>query len=202
MSRIENILKKATEVREGRTAAPAQDPDAAADLALSPAGSQQRDTVMVLLIADQERLHHLFSAAAPTTLNLRITSNLAEGLQQVAAAPPDFLFVQNRLSGLSGEILVRHLKLELGNRQATLVLFGEGAVGALKSSKLIDRYLDLGMADAKLWAEVQKILAVAPLPGPSPDATTAAAADAELPAADTTLRADTVSLQGQAPTPA
>src|SRR5512134_232558 len=122
MSRIEDLLKKATEIREGRGAAGSPVADPALDLASTPPHGRRSDATTVLLIADQERLHRLFSTAHPAALDLRIASSLAEGLQQVAAAPPQFLFVQSRLSGLSGEILVRHLKLELGDRPATLVL--------------------------------------------------------------------------------
>lgn len=66
--------------------------------------------INVLLIADQVRLEQIvISAAKACNANVHhfVSLNIPE---EVKSGSPAVIFIQNRLSGLSGDILARHLR--------------------------------------------------------------------------------------------
>ena len=114
--------------------------------------------VTILLIADQERLARLFSFAGESPqISFRLSHSLQQGLQEIAAAPPGFLFVQNHLSGLSGEIIARHLLAQSEGTLPTVVLFGEAAPAALPPDP-IHCILDVTATDEALTAAIIEII--------------------------------------------
>lgn len=113
----------------------------------------------LLLIADQTRLHEIFDkASALPGVKIRVSTVLNQGLQEIAADAPSILFIQSRLSGLSGEIITRHVKSELKDGKTKIILFSdvanEGGAGEIPA----DTVLDLAATDKELADRIQEII--------------------------------------------
>ena len=110
--------------------------------------------VTILLIADQARLEGLFSFTKESSqIHFRMCRTLNQGTEEMAESSPDFLFIQNHLSGLSGEILARHLISGQTDGRPTIVLFGDAAE-CTPVPGVIDSCLDLTQADVVLSAAI------------------------------------------------
>lgn len=120
--------------------------------------------VTILLIADQDRLEKLFDFVRDTPqIRFRVSRSLRQGIQDITEEAPNILFVQNHLSGLSGEIIARHLLGQVEGTKPQVVLFGEtgqqpSALGPL------DACLDLARTDEELTAAIIGIIADTPSP--------------------------------------
>lgn len=118
----------------------------------------------ILLIADQQRLHSILASASGTAgIRLRIATGLNQGVEEIATAPPALLFVQSRLSGLSGEIIARHVKSELKDSPTPIILFADVASEPGAGEALAVITLDLAISDRELEEKVKGIIA-----GPGP----------------------------------
>lgn len=120
----------------------------------------------VLLIADTERVQRIFqSMAEQGSLQLQTASTLPLGELELTASSPEFTFVQSRISGFSGDILLRHLDkmLPCGGKLVLLAGDSEDAAQAKRQGRTS---LDLTMTDAFLERSVAALLAGIPLPEP------------------------------------
>lgn len=114
-----------------------------------------------LLIADQQRLHALVAASlGGSGVQLTIISSLASGIEQAIATSPDLLFVQGRLSGLSIEIVTRHVASHVDQERTISVIFvdpGEDP-GAIAPNQIC---LDLALPDATLENRIAALVKAA-----------------------------------------
>ena len=77
----------------------------------------------LLLITDVARLRKIFSRLTEDrNIRLRVVNNLEKGGEEIAIEKPDVVFVQTHLSGLSADILIMHLKKQLGRKRSRFVL--------------------------------------------------------------------------------
>jgi hypothetical protein len=91
--------------------------------------------------------------------SLRVANSLEKGGEEIAAAKPDVVFVQTHLSGLSADILLMHLKKQLGRKRSRFVLLaglGQVSKDILKSYQ---SWLDISCEDNELLPAIQNILA-------------------------------------------
>lgn len=117
--------------------------------------------VTVHLIADQDRLEKLFDFTGDyPQLRFRVSHSLRQGIQDMAEEPPAVLFVQNHLSGLSGEIIVRHLIAQTEGARPLVVLFGD-AGSSPSGQDPIDACLDSALPDKELTAAIIGIISEA-----------------------------------------
>lgn|GEM_PF-1626928 len=120
--------------------------------------------VTILLIADQDRLEKLFDFVRDyPQIRFRVSRSLRQGSQDIAAEPPHILFVQNHLSGLSGEIIARHLIDQVEGMRPRVVLFGEAAK-QMAGQDPLDVCLDIARTDEELTAAIIGIISEAPSP--------------------------------------
>lgn len=132
----------------------------------------------ILLIADQDRLEKLFDFVRDyPQIRFRVSRSLRQGTQDIAEDPPSLLFVQNHLSGLSGEIIARHLISQIEGTRPRVVLFGEKGQQVPEQGPL-DACLDIARTDEELTAAIIGIIAETPPPPlgdelPFPSATSA-----------------------------
>jgi hypothetical protein len=135
--------------------------------------------VTILLIADQDRLEKLFDFVGDSPqIRFRVSRSLRQGIQDISEEPPVILFVQNHLSGLSGEIIARHLIEQAEGTKPKVVLFGDpGSSPACQAP--IDACLDISRTNEDLTADIIGIIAETsqqqaasePLPAMQPDET-------------------------------
>lgn len=143
----------------------------------------------VLLIADTERVQRIFqSMAEQGSLQLQTASTLPLGELELTASSPEFTFVQSRISGFSGDILLRHLDKMLppGGKLVLLAGDSEDAAQAKRQGRTS---LDLAMTDAFLERSVAALLAGIPLPEPPVEDAPAQEPQATEPAASETAAA-------------
>ena len=77
----------------------------------------------LLLISDVPRLGKVFSRLADElNMRLRVATSLEKGAEEILADKPAMIFVQTHLSGFSADILLKHLKKQLGRRRSHFVL--------------------------------------------------------------------------------
>ncbi|WP_026842431.1 histidine kinase [Citrifermentans bremense] len=141
----------------------------------------------VLLISDTERVQRIFQTLeGKEVLKLHTASTLPSGEAQITASPCDFTFVQSRISGFSGDILLRHLEKML-HKGAVLVLLAGDAEDAEQARKHGRQSVDLTLADDLLAQTLLAVVTGAPLPEQggieAPSATKPAAAKEAAPPA-------------------
>lgn len=114
----------------------------------------------LLLITDVARLRNVFSGLAnDKTIRLRIANSLEKGAEEIAAEKPDIVFVQTYLSGLSADILIMHLKKQLGRKRSRFVLLA--APSQVNETILVPYkgWLDTTSEDEALFSDLQNLLA-------------------------------------------
>ncbi|MBT1072119.1 hypothetical protein [Pelotalea chapellei] len=113
----------------------------------------------LLLITDVPRLLKVFSPLAEErNLRLRVATNLEKGAEEIVAEKPGIVFVQTHLSGLSAEILLMHLKKQLGRRRSRFVLLCPGDQLSGEAVKLYHGHIDTALDDTLLLDSVRDMI--------------------------------------------
>jgi CheY-like chemotaxis protein len=113
----------------------------------------------LLLITDVARLRKVFGRLTEDkNIRLRVVNNLEKGGEEIAIEKPDVVFVQTHLSGLSAEILLMHLKKQLGRKRSRFVLLASPAQTNEAVLKSYQGWLDTSAEDGQLLADLQNIL--------------------------------------------
>lgn len=116
--------------------------------------------ITILLITDQPRLQSIFASIGELPgVTLRMAGSLDHGAEEIAAAAPSFVFVQDRLSGLSGNIIARHIRSRLSPEETKVILLSEDDPDSSQIKEFVDRCLDLRETDQVLTSAVEDILA-------------------------------------------
>jgi len=106
----------------------------------------------ILVIADQERLHRIFDLSG---IPCAKAFTLDEGLKTAQKRAPALLFVQSRLGGFSGEIIARHIRLELKDKKTRLVLLCGPEDMPEPGSKAFFAAMDISLPDEQLADQVR-----------------------------------------------
>lgn len=147
----------------------------------------------ILLISDQPRLHAILTSASTFPEgSFRIATSLAQGLQHISERSPDLLFLQNRLSGLAGTILVRHVRSSTSSDATRIVLLADGYAEAEESAA--DIVLHTNVSDAELSDAVAEIIGETVTEEAHHPGTTANQAPVVIPTTPLPEAVDTVSL--------
>jgi CheY-like chemotaxis protein len=118
----------------------------------------------ILVIAEQQRLQRLFDGMAEAEARgVTVVAGLAGAADQLETARPGLILVQDRLSGLSGELIVRHLRSRLGDAEALIVLATE-SVDTLDT--VSDRLLvvDTSLPDLDILRQLERLVLRLPRP--------------------------------------
>jgi len=112
----------------------------------------------VLLLASQARLLELFrSLEAQGVLQLQVASSITDAERLLAKNVPDIAFIQSRISALSGEIVVRHIRSYL-TKSSTIVLLSGDEEELKKAPALQAIAINLGSSDESLNYAVREVL--------------------------------------------
>ena len=114
----------------------------------------------LLLITDVARLRKIFGRITDDkNIRLRVVNNLEKGGEEIAIEKPDVVFVQTHLSGLSSDILLMHLKKQLGRKRSRFVLLASPGQITDAILKPFQGWLDTSADDNHLLSELQRLLA-------------------------------------------
>jgi len=120
----------------------------------------------ILLISDTERVKRVFkSLEKQGFLQLRAAATLSQGELEISASPPAYTFAQSRISGFSGEIILRHLKKILPVGAKIILMVGDPDEMA-QARWNAEPVLDLSLDDEALAGAVQAALDGMHRPGP------------------------------------
>ncbi|NTV49127.1 MAG: hypothetical protein HGB32_06980 [Geobacteraceae bacterium] len=113
----------------------------------------------LLLITDVARLRKVFGRLTENkNIRLRVVNNLEKGGEEIAIEKPDVVFVQTHLSGLSADILLMHLKKQLGRKRSRFVLLASASQTNEAIIKPFQGWLDTSADDSQLLSELQQLL--------------------------------------------
>jgi len=127
----------------------------------------------LLLITDIPRLRKIFSRFSDEKdIRLRIVNNLEKGGEEIVADKPAMVFVQTHLSGLSADILLMHLKKQLGRKRSRFVLLSPPDQVSVETQKLYQGQLDTSLDDNALFDAIRDIIAGLGPKGKTPAAAT------------------------------
>ena len=114
----------------------------------------------LLLITDVARLRKIFGRLTEDkNIRLRIVNNLEKGGEEISIEKPDVVFVQTHLSGLSADILLMHLKKQLGRKRSRFVLLASPGQTNDTIMKQYQGWLDTSTEDSQLLPDLQNLLA-------------------------------------------
>ncbi len=115
----------------------------------------------LLLITDVARLRTIFGRLTDDmNIRLRIVNDLEKGGEEIAIEKPDVVFVQTHLSGLSADILLMHLKKQLGRKRARFVLLAAPGQTNDAILKLYHGWLNTSEDDDQLLSELEQLLEI------------------------------------------
>jgi LysM repeat protein len=112
-------------------------------------------TPEILVIADQERLHGIFELSG---IQCGKAFTLDEGLKSAQRRAPALLFIQSRLGGLSGEIIARHIRLELKDKKTHLVLLCNPEDMPAPGNKHFSAAIDISLPDEQLADQLRSFV--------------------------------------------
>ena len=114
----------------------------------------------LLLITDVARLRKIFGRLTDDkNIRLRVVNNLEKGGEEIVIEKPDVVFVQTHLSGLSADILLMHLKKQLGRKRSRFVLLASPSQINDSILKPYQGWLDTSAEDSQLLPDLQRLLA-------------------------------------------
>lgn len=115
----------------------------------------------LLLITDVARLRKIFGRLTEDkNIRLRVVNNLEKGGEEITIEKPDVVFVQTHLSGLSADILIMHLKKQLGRKRTRFVLLASPAQTNAAVLKPYQGWIDTSAEDSLLLSELQRLLVI------------------------------------------
>ena len=114
----------------------------------------------LLLITDVPRLRKIFARLSDNKdVRLRICNNLEKGGEELAAEKPGIVFVQTHLSGLSAEIILMHLKKQLGRKRSRFVLLSPPDQAGSDTMRLYQGHIDTSLSDEALLTSIKDTIA-------------------------------------------
>jgi len=114
----------------------------------------------LLLITDVPRLRKIFNRLSDDRgITLRTASNLEKGVEELIARKPAVIFVQTHLSGLSADILLMHLKKQLGRKRSRFILLSTPAQVSAETIKLYHGHIDTSLEETALLDAIRNSIA-------------------------------------------
>jgi len=124
-----------------------------------------------LVITDIPRISALFEKIAAQRGDLQVVSEIQRGIEALEQHEPDLIIIQNHLSGLSADILHKHLKSRLNRRKARFALIAPAESLEVDLSARFETILDPALADEQLEETIERLLrqpVTTARPAPSP----------------------------------
>lgn len=112
----------------------------------------------ILAITDIPRMTALFERLTRQIPGLTVASEIQRGIEELENRKPELVFIQNHLSGLSADILHKHLKSRLGQRTVRFGLISAPSAIDSDSSTAFEIVLDPAQSDEELEQAVLSLL--------------------------------------------
>lgn len=119
-----------------------------------------------LVITDIPRICELFERLAAEQGNVTVVGELHRGIEQLDLLKPDLIIIQNYLSGLSADIVHKHLKSRLGKRKARFALISPSETLEVELSARFEAILDPTLPNERLEQTILTLLTQPPPKAP------------------------------------
>mgnify|MGYP000860886990 FL=1 len=127
--------------------------------------------MQIVAITDIPRMTAFFERMVQQYPDLIVVNEIHRGIEELESRKPEVVLIQNHLSGLSADILHKHLKSRLGQHKARFGLISAAATLDVATSAQFETILDPTLDDAQLEQAFAIILQRQPQPGPQDSAT-------------------------------
>ncbi len=122
--------------------------------------------MITLVITDIPRIAALFERLPVPGDQPVVVGEIHRGIEELERLKPELIIIQNHLSGLSADILLKHLRSRLGRRKARFALISPAEHLDPELTARFAAILDPTLADEHLEQAVTALL-LAPAPAPS-----------------------------------
>ncbi|MCE1225329.1 MAG: hypothetical protein LWW87_02450 [Geobacteraceae bacterium] len=127
--------------------------------------------MQIVAITDIPRMTAFFERLVQQYPDLVVVNEIHRGIEELENRKPDVVLIQNHLSGLSADILHKHLKSRLGQHKARFGLISSSATLDVATSAQFETILDPVLDDSQLELALERILHRQASPAPQ-DSTT------------------------------
>ncbi|MDK9718927.1 MAG: hypothetical protein OEL57_13650 [Trichlorobacter sp.] len=114
--------------------------------------------MQILAITDIPRMTAFFERLVQQHPDLVVVNEIHRGIEELESRKPEVVIIQNHLSGLSADILHKHLKSRLGQHKARFGLISTSAALDVDTSAQFETILDPALDDTQLEQAIQRIL--------------------------------------------
>ena len=114
--------------------------------------------MQIVAITDIPRMTTFFERLVQQYPDLVVVNEIHRGIEELENRKPDVVIIQNHLSGLSADILHKHLKSRLGQHKARFGLISAAATLDVASSAQFETILDPALDDTQLELALERIL--------------------------------------------
>ena len=111
-----------------------------------------------LVITDIPRISALFEQIAAQRGDLVVVSEIHRGIEELDRHKPGLIILQNHLSGLSADIVQKHLKSRLGKRKVRFALISPSESLDVELSARFEAILDPALSDEQLEQILEPLL--------------------------------------------
>lgn len=120
--------------------------------------------MQIVAITDIPRMTAFFERLVQQYPDLVVVNEIHRGIEELESRKPDVVLIQNHLSGLSADILHKHLKSRLGQHKARFGLISTSATLDVATSAQFETILDPALDDTELELALERILHRQPPP--------------------------------------
>jgi hypothetical protein len=114
--------------------------------------------MQIVAITDIPRMTAFFERLVRQYPDLVVVNEIHRGIEELESRKPAVVIIQNHLSGLSVDILHKHLKSRLGSHKARFGLISSSAALDVDTSAQFETILDPALDDAQLEQALERIL--------------------------------------------
>jgi len=114
--------------------------------------------MQIVAITDIPRMTAFFERQVRQYPDLVVVNDIQRGIEELENRKPEVVLIQNHLSGLSADILHKHLKSRLGQHKARFGLISASATLDVTTSAQFETILDPALDDAQLELALERIL--------------------------------------------
>lgn len=111
-----------------------------------------------LVITDIPRISALFEQISAERGGLQVVSEIHRGIEELERLKPDLIIIQNHLSGLSADIVHKHLKSRLNRRKVRFALISPSDSLDVELSARFESILDPALSDERLEQTIETLL--------------------------------------------
>jgi len=114
--------------------------------------------MQIVAITDIPRMTVFFERLVQQYPDLVVVNEIHRGIEELESRKPVVVIIQNHLSGLSADILQKHLKSRLGQHKARFGLISSSATLDVDTSAQFETILDPALDDTQLEQALERIL--------------------------------------------